>query len=173
VTSIKAQEVLHDIPFGHEKKAYKEAMSQLQADYYEQVSVKFGLTRIGPRRQHLTRLQWKEQKSQAVLLAKAHSDVQKFASNARAIVERHVAEQTAKAETATQKRIHNIEAQSYHRIKVLKHMAIERIGQWKNQAIKLKRELEARDAVIAAQAEELRVAMDLLQAHGIGSVQKI
>ena len=55
-------------------------MARLQDDYYECVSVEFGLLRIGPRLQRLTRGEWKERKRPAEALAQAHTQVKTFAS---------------------------------------------------------------------------------------------
>ena len=53
----------------------KKAMQAYQDAYYEGVSVHCGHTRLGPRRQRLTRVEWKAQKAHAERVASAESVV--------------------------------------------------------------------------------------------------
>ena len=53
----------------------KKAMQAYQDAYYEGVSVHCGHTRLGPRRQRLTRVEWKAQKAHAERVASAESAV--------------------------------------------------------------------------------------------------
>lgn len=68
--------------------AYKDGCRQFQDRYFEAVSLKVGLTRSGPKRQKLTRQEWKEQKAGAEKIAKLHGEVEQKHSEA----ERHRAE---------------------------------------------------------------------------------
>jgi len=43
-------------------QAYREAMSDFQERFYQEVGKRHGLDRVGPKRQRLTRKQWREQK---------------------------------------------------------------------------------------------------------------
>ena len=52
-----------------QRAAYSTAMKEWQDSFYHNVGMLFGLTRFGPRRQRLTRKEWKAQKSVADLLA--------------------------------------------------------------------------------------------------------
>jgi len=56
---------------GDQNKAYKEAMRRFQDDFFENVAVKFGLTRLGPKKRRLTRSEWR--KEQQTLKAYAFS----------------------------------------------------------------------------------------------------
>ncbi|MCY1163704.1 MAG: hypothetical protein V4455_07915 [Pseudomonadota bacterium] len=57
--------------------AYFEAMKKMQNDFYEQVGMKSGLDRYGPKRQRLTRTEWKERKktNADLLLARTSADL--------------------------------------------------------------------------------------------------
>ena len=50
-------------------------MQSYQDDYFSQVSVQCGHTRLGPRRQRLTRAEWKGQQKYAMKIAAAESAV--------------------------------------------------------------------------------------------------
>jgi hypothetical protein len=150
-----------------QKKAYKEAMARLQDDYCERVSVKFGLLRIGPRLQRLTRAEWKRRKCQAEVLAQAHSQIQSFASSVKAIAKRHIAERAAKADQAAQARVEALTAQSQQRITILKHRAKECIMDLKERVTKLEDSISKKDAMIAAQAVELEEVMEVLRENGL------
>ena len=65
---------------GKQNAAYKGAMSTWQDELHATCGVQFGLSRTGPRRQRLTREQWKEQQKANVLLGKD-------ASNAKAMLD--------------------------------------------------------------------------------------
>lgn len=54
---------------GAQNRAYCEAMRGWQDDLYGSVSMHHGLTRLGPKRQRLTRAQWQAQKAQAEAMA--------------------------------------------------------------------------------------------------------
>ncbi|MGR5430385.1 plasmid recombination protein [Vibrio astriarenae] len=55
--------------------AYKKEYRILQDDYYHKVSSKFSLVRVGPKRQRLTRSQYKAQQHNAELLSKQKNDI--------------------------------------------------------------------------------------------------
>jgi hypothetical protein len=152
-----------------QKKAYKEALVHLQDDYYERVSVKFGLLRIGPRLQRHTRAEWKENKRQAEALARAHTQVQTFASNVKAIAKRHIAEQAAKADRAAQAKVDALTTESHHRIKMLKHKAMERIVGLKGRVSELEEAISEKEAMIAAQTVELEAILEVLRENGLAS----
>jgi len=69
---------------GHDEKAalnfgnaaYRAKARELQDHYYEQVSLPCGLTRTGPKRERLSRQQWKARKDQARRDAKLQSDIE-------------------------------------------------------------------------------------------------
>jgi hypothetical protein len=152
-----------------QKKAYQAAMVHLQDDYYERVSVKFGLLRIGPRLQRLTRAEWKEKKRQAEALARAHTQVQTLAANVKAIAKRHIAEQAAKADQAAQAKVDALTTESHHRITMLKHKATERIMDLKGRVSELEEAISEKDAIIAAQTVELEAILEVLRENGLPS----
>ncbi len=75
----------------HAMAAYKEGCRQFQDRYFEAVSLEVGLTRSGPKRQKLTRQEWKEQKANAEKIAKVYAEVQ----------EKHAEAERNKAEART------------------------------------------------------------------------
>lgn len=50
-------------------QAYQSAMRDYQKEFYEAVSIKHGLTKIGPGRRRLTRGEWKQEQAQALEIA--------------------------------------------------------------------------------------------------------
>jgi hypothetical protein len=150
-----------------QKKAYKEAMVRFQDDYYHCVGVKFGLLRIGPRLQRLTRAEWKAKKRQAEALAQAHSRIHTFVAEVKAKARHHVVTRTAEADLAAQAKIDAITTQSHRRIAMLEHEAIERMTVWKERATRLESEIAEKDALIAAQATELESIMGVLRENGL------
>lgn len=75
----------------HAMVAYKDGCRKFQDRYFEAVSVEVGLTRSGPKRQKLTRAEWKEQKAQAEKLAKLLGEAE----------ERHAEAEQQKSEART------------------------------------------------------------------------
>ncbi|MBE4522260.1 hypothetical protein HJ003_02985 [Vibrio parahaemolyticus] len=63
--------------YSQKAHAYKEAMRKFQDEYYEEVGVKLGMTRLGPRVQRLTRKEWKAQQKQAQALIQQRKDANK------------------------------------------------------------------------------------------------
>jgi polyhydroxyalkanoate synthesis regulator phasin len=156
-----------------QKTAYKEAMGALQDDYYERVSIKFGLLRIGPRLQRLTRAEWVEKQRQAEALAQAHNRVQTFASELKAAAERDIAAGQEEADQKAQAKISAVVAQSDQRIMALKQKAVERVEALKRRVAELEDTLGEKDTIIAAQAAELDAALSLLQDNGLRTNPKI
>jgi len=82
----------------HGMAAYKDGCRQFQDRYFEAVSLKVGLTRSGPKREKLTRQEWKDKKASAEKIAKVYGEIEQKHSEA----ERHAAEaeqHNAKART--------------------------------------------------------------------------
>lgn len=65
---------------GHKKEAYRQAMQTYQDDYYQAVGFDMGFSRLGPRRQRLSRKEWKTQQHanqvDAAARAKARADLE-------------------------------------------------------------------------------------------------
>lgn len=88
-------------------KAYRDAMRAWQDELYAEVSQFSGLTRLGPKRQRLTREQWHAQQSQARALQQAHEAVR-----AREVI--------LQAENAD--KMSNLDQQSDHQSALMKPM---------------------------------------------------
>lgn len=86
-----------------QQNAYKQAMTTWQDNYHQEVGVKHGLTRIGPRRQRLTRAEWIVRQRQAATLAASHANVRQYAADLKAAADRHVREGIAAASTAAER----------------------------------------------------------------------
>ncbi len=67
ITAIKGREKGKK---SEQNTAYKEAMISMQDDFFEKVSSKYGMLRVGPKRQRLTRSEYKAKKADAALIAK-------------------------------------------------------------------------------------------------------
>ncbi|MBF0270116.1 MAG: hypothetical protein HQL44_16145 [Alphaproteobacteria bacterium] len=63
--SAKQEAIQNNEPGKIPNQKYREAMLGWQKDYYENVSIKHGLTRFGPRRRRLTRQEWRMEKAAA------------------------------------------------------------------------------------------------------------
>ncbi|UPJ60301.1 plasmid recombination protein [Bradyrhizobium sp. 192] len=151
-----------------QKDAYIDAMIDLQHAYYEQVSVLCGLTRLGPRRQRLTRKEWIEQQRQAEALAEAHAKLETLKTEVRAkavdFVNTRVAAVRAEAKTTA-----DAEAKQWlQHIEVVKNAARRRVTDLDRETAELKRQLSVNNAINAAQAEELQLLRTMLEEHGIG-----
>jgi len=145
-----------------QSKAYKEAMKAFQDCYYEEVAVRFGLTRIGPRLQRLTRDEWKERKRQAEVLAREHARLDDHLVTIKKKAREFVAEKTAAADAAAQSTIHGIMTQSHHDIMMLKQEANKRMAILRGREQALRKELGEKDALITAQEERLAHALERL-----------
>lgn len=151
-----------------QSKAYKEAMKAFQDCYYEEVGVRFGLTRIGPRLQRLTRDEWKERKRQAELLAREHARVDDRLATIKQQARKFVAEKTAAADAAAQSKVDGIMTQSHHDITMLKQEANKRMAILRGREQVLRNELEEKDALINAQEERLAQALERLATYEAG-----
>jgi hypothetical protein len=147
---------------GEQRKAYKEAMEAFQDCYYEQVAVRFGLTRIGPRLQRLTRDEWKERKRQQEILAREHARLDNHLATIKARAREFVAEKTAATNATAQSRIDGILMQSHHDIMMLKQEANKRMAILRDRESALRKELEEKDTLLAAQEERLAHALERL-----------
>ena len=62
--------------YGHKaKKNFIAASKAFQDDYHAQVAIHCGMARLGPKKQRLTRAEWKAQKEHAMKVAAAESAV--------------------------------------------------------------------------------------------------
>lgn len=84
---------------GDQNRAYKEAMRELQTQFWG-VSRKFGLGRIGPARRRLTRAQWKQEQINAKLLKDASEEAKRILAEADKVTQA-AAEKEKKAKQQT------------------------------------------------------------------------
>ncbi|MDH6688814.1 hypothetical protein AB7M56_000828 [Bradyrhizobium elkanii] len=145
-----------------QSKAYKAAMTAFQDCYYEDVGVCFGLFRIGPRLQRLTREEWKERKRQAEILAREHARIDDRLATIKRQAREFVVEKTAAANAAAESKINGIETQSRHDMMMLKQEANRRMAILRGREQALRNELEEKDALITAQEERLARALERL-----------
>jgi hypothetical protein len=75
-----------------QRDSYLEGMRAFQDRYYDTVATPCGLTRIGPRRQRLTRNEWNEQQRAAARLAEGHKQLQKRAEESKAKLDQYLHE---------------------------------------------------------------------------------
>jgi hypothetical protein len=145
-----------------QKKAYKEAMRIFQDSYHEQVAAQFGLTRIGPRRQRLTRGEWRERERQAEILAREHARLDEHLATVKKRAREFVAQKTAAANATAQSSINDIVMQSHQDIIVLKQDANKRVAILRGREQALQKQLEEKDALITAQEERLAQVLERL-----------
>lgn len=150
-----------------QKRAYQREMERFQDDYYYQVGVRFGLTRKGPRRQRLTRAEWRERKREAKMLAEAYSRLEDHYSSIKAKAREYVAEKVAVTDAAAQSKIDEAMMQSRNDITALKLEANRRMALLRDKKTALMNQIEEKDAVITAQEEQIAQMRELLAQHGI------
>ena len=69
--------------YGHKaKKNFIAASKAFQDDYHAQVAIHCGMARLGPKKQRLTRAEWKAQKKHAMKVAAAEKCGARFRSAA-------------------------------------------------------------------------------------------
>ena len=143
-----------------QKRAFQLAMRRLQDDYFAEVGAKHGLTRVGPRRQRLTRLEWVERRREAVALAEAQKRVEQLAAEVKAAAERRIAEENAKSGDHAKHMIAEFANKARRRVDAIKQEVASRLQQ--------------QEATIARQADEIRSQAnailsltELLQEFGI------
>lgn len=145
-----------------QSKAYRQAMKAFQDCYYEGVAVRFGLTRIGPRLQRLTRDEWKERKRQAEILAREHARLDDHLVTIKTKAREFVAKKTAAANAAAQSKVDGIVTQSHHDLMMLKQEANKRMAILRGREKALRGQLEEKDALITAQDERLAQVLERL-----------
>lgn len=68
---------------GEQNRAYKKAMSRLQNDFFDEVGMFSGLTRLGPAKRRLTRSGWHHEQAAAVAAGKAIAMAEKQIAEAK------------------------------------------------------------------------------------------
>jgi hypothetical protein len=120
-----------------------------------------GVTRLGPRRQRLTRKEWTEQQRQAKSLANARASLMADIETAKAQAKQVIDGRIAKTRAAAQARVNDVTMQMHQRIEAMKQKAGRRISEERAMVVKLESELVAKD-------DRLQAALALLEEHGIG-----
>jgi hypothetical protein len=153
-----------------QKRVYKAAMADLQDRYYLEVGAKYGLTRLGPRRQRLTRKEWSDQKRQAQALAAART---KYAEDLKAAAKRELAERLAFIEREAKLMVAAATAASEERVSRTKQKAAGYIASLGKLGQELHSALEAKDKIIAWQEDENAAMKAILAEHGISLTRAI
>ena len=143
-----------------QSKAYRQSMKLFQDSYYEHVGAPCGLTRIGPRRQRLTRGQWSDQKFLAEAQARA-------LAQGLSAIEAEARERVLAAEAAARSEVEEAMKSARHGFETLTKEANARIARLKECRTTLQDQLLQRDAIIASQSEQLEAMRALLAEHGI------
>jgi hypothetical protein len=146
-----------------QKKAFEKRMRRFQDDYYNDVSVRFGQTRIGPQRQRLSRKQWKEQELQAEALARAHANLREQASQVKAKAQEYAAKRAVEINATGQAKIE----EARQREKEVKRKAASYITKQGERIRELNKMISENQAAFAAQQEELDFCRRLLKEHGL------
>lgn len=150
-----------------QRAAYVDAMIDLQGDYYDKVSACCGLTRLGPHRQRLTRKEWVQQQRQAEAMAEASAKLERREDEVMARATQFVNDRIAAADVEAQKKFKVAAQKSAERFETLKRKANEDVTVERQRVVKLEMQLSAKDAVIAAQEEQLKSLQATLEALGI------
>ena len=148
----------------NQKRAYDEAMVAMQDSYYEVVGAKNGLARLGPRRQRLTREEWKEQKRQAAALAAARV---KFERDLREAAAREFAARMATIAAEAELKVATAIAAADGRVSEVTNKAKNDIAQLIGRGRELDKTLSDRHETIAQQEDEIAELRALLAEHGI------
>jgi hypothetical protein len=143
-----------------QSKAYRRSMKLFQDSYHAHVGAPCGLTRIGPRRQRLTRRQWSDQQRQAEAQARAHA--QRMSA-----IKIEARERVLAAEAAARSEVEEAIKCSHQGFATLTKEANARIARLKECRTMLRNQLSEREAIIASQSEQLEAMRVLLAEHGI------
>jgi hypothetical protein len=145
-----------------QKLAHQEAMTAFQDRHYEDVAVKFGFARFGPKRQHLRRSEWKAQKKTLAAVAASHEKARQYANDLKAAADRHVALRIADAQRNAEARAAEVEAAAARKIAQMKQQAVTRIKYFDARACGLEAELRHREELMSKQEERIRALEALL-----------
>jgi hypothetical protein len=149
-----------------QKSAYNAAMVVFQDQYYQEVGAKHGLTRLGPRRQRLSRQEWKDQNRQAEALALRGRHLEALEMAA----EHDLAERSAILGAEAKLMVAAAQAEADKRVAKIERIAVDhitRIGE------RLESETKAKDRIIALQEEENAEMRRMLAEHGISVGPKL
>jgi hypothetical protein len=145
-----------------QKQAHKQAMTAFQDRYYQDVAVKHGLARSGPKRQRLTRPEWKARKQQLAMLAASHEKARQYAIDLKKAADRHVAERIADAQQKTASDAANLLNFANRRFAELKQKATHQIRSLSKENSKLENALRCSEQLISEQDEKIRALEALL-----------
>lgn len=133
---------------GEQNQCYKAAMRGYQDEFYENVGIKHGFTRIGPAKRRLTREEWKLEQIQALAIARAIEKANKLVDVSRERAEAIKAEARSEArkisDIALQK-ADEIERKAAEKGFISGLEAVEKLPWWKKLSAVLKRAVTERD----------------------------
>jgi hypothetical protein len=144
------------------KNAFSAAMSAFQDEIYHSFGMKYGLSRTGPRRQRLSRGEWKKQQAAAA----KNAELMQFAKSLKNDAEQRAAE-VEKITHAAEERAKHIEWQAEEQAKHVERQAEERAKHIERQAEErakhIERQAEERAKHVERQAEEKRKSAEELR----------
>lgn len=150
-----------------QKAAYKAEMRCFQDDYYDHVSVRCGLTRLGPRLQRLSREEWKQRQRQTEAIALAHRGLEQQTGELMARAKAYVSEKTMAANAAAQLKIDAVISRADQHANKIKQKAKSFIIAQDERIRELKQQVSTRQAAFLAQQEELDTYLRLLKENGL------
>jgi hypothetical protein len=150
-----------------QRTAHEEAMEQFQDEFYHGVASQHGLLRLGPKRQRLSRKEWKSQKLAAEALVETGRRLREQVLKREADAERKAIESKAVAQKDAEAKIDAATVEAERRVSALKSKAVHHVSTLGAKLTQMNSVLHDRDATIAAQTEEIDRLTQLLQEHGI------
>ncbi|MRT64175.1 hypothetical protein FYM84_26960 [Pseudomonas sp. CAH-1] len=155
-------------PKGQQNQAYKAAMREFQDEFFDQVGMRHGFSRLGPGKRRLTREEWRQEQAQAKALAvtieRAEALTEATAIERQAII----TEAKAEAKTVAEKALQNadrIEKQAAAKGWKAALDAFEALPWFKRVKAVIGRAVTQRDA--------LQERVDALQEERKGMVERI
>jgi hypothetical protein len=150
-------------------RAYCEAMAGFQDSFHEQVAMKHGLLRLGPRRQRLSRPEWNARKQQAREFARQETKR-----------EWEAAERETRLRIEMANRERELHDRAVVAVEAMKQeMAMKAAGKARHyfeHFVKtqndLSRQLDERESLLAEKDDELAELRALLEAHGLSTLSK-
>lgn len=139
-------------------EAYCAAMRALQDRFYESVGMHFGHARLGPRKRHLSRAEWRAEQAQAEALLRVKREAESALEAARISLRSIAAERDrALAEIGEIKATAARQAQAYiSKLRYLSDLLLGWVQRMERHSVSVPNELR----------DVLRVANDALDSHG-------
>ena len=151
-----------------QKAAHQRAMTKFLDRYHEDVAISYGFARFGPKRQRLSRDEWKAQTKQLRALAASHEKARQYAIDLKAAADRHVAARIAEACRSAEAYAAEIEAAASLKVGKVKYQAATQISHLGTQNHDLQAEIQRWRQIVSEQEEQIRALEALLHEHGFG-----